>query len=235
MRTLMIVSLLLLLGCMQTGNTQDSQDAVVVDPEHHWVVFENEHVQVIKALASPGATSPMHTHPGGGVVISLDYARTALRMPDGTTGFGSLSPGTVTWVGDKVEHAWTVLSGQGHVIAVGIKSATRGDAVDAAPLPDTDAVVVDPAHHKVILENDHVRVFRAMASPGDTSSMHTHPQMVLVSLSTARLELTPAGSEPVIVDFLPGQVFWIDGTEHSWKLLTGPAHIIAVEVKAARN
>lgn len=55
---------------------------------------------------------------------------------------------------------------------------------------------VDPTHHHVILENDHVRVFEALGAPGATSPMHAHPPSVMVSV--------------------------------------GKAHVIAVEMKAAR-
>jgi hypothetical protein len=32
-----------------------SRDAVDVDPTHHQVILENEHVRVVRALVSPGA------------------------------------------------------------------------------------------------------------------------------------------------------------------------------------
>jgi quercetin dioxygenase-like cupin family protein len=94
-----------------------------------------------------------------------------------------------------------------------------------------DAVVVDPTHHKVILENDRVRVFEALASPGARSPMHTHPPFVLVSLGKARMRMTMANGEKVIFDLNPGQVLWMENAEHSWEVLAGQPHVIAVEVK----
>lgn len=94
-----------------------------------------------------------------------------------------------------------------------------------------DAVAVDPTHHHVILENDRVRVFEALASPGAKSPMHTHPPFVLVSLGKARMRMTMANGETTIFDLNPGQVLWLENAEHSWELLAGQAHVIAVEVK----
>jgi hypothetical protein len=83
-----------------------------------------------------------------------------------------------------------------------------------------DAVAVDPTHHNVLFENDHVRVFRAMAGSGARSPMHSHPPFVFVGLGTTRLRLTPAGASPLIFDIHPEQVLWMDNAEHSWERMT---------------
>lgn len=103
-------------------------------------------------------------------------------------------------------------------------------AADKAP----DAVAIDPDVHRVLLDNEHVRVFEARATHGATSPMHSHPPFVFVSLGTARVKLTlPDGSE-TLLDTYPGQVMWIgDGMQHSWELLSGELRVIAVEVKSA--
>jgi quercetin dioxygenase-like cupin family protein len=96
-----------------------------------------------------------------------------------------------------------------------------------------DAVTVDPTHHQVILENDHVRVIRGLVAPGDRSAMHTHPPTVLVSLGTSRARMTDPKGATSIFDLQPGQVFWLDGAEHSWQMLAGTLHVIGVEIKSA--
>lgn len=103
-------------------------------------------------------------------------------------------------------------------------------AEDRAP----DAVEIHPEVHHVLFDNEHVRVFRAMATAGDTSPMHSHPPFVLVSLGQARLQLTLPDGEKAIFDLLPGDVHWMEsGAQHSWELLSGDAHVVAVEVKSA--
>jgi hypothetical protein len=96
-----------------------------------------------------------------------------------------------------------------------------------------DSVVADPDVHQVMFENEHVRVFRALAEAGTKSPMHSHPPMVLVSLSTARVRTMKPDGTQRILDMNPGQAIWIDGTEHSWELLAGEISVVAVEVKAA--
>jgi quercetin dioxygenase-like cupin family protein len=97
-----------------------------------------------------------------------------------------------------------------------------------------DAVAVDPTHHHVIMDNDRVRVFEVLAKPGDKSPMHTHPPLVAVSLAKARLRMTTPDGKSSIFDLNPGQALWMENVQHSWELLAGEVHIIAVEVKAGR-
>jgi hypothetical protein len=53
------------------------------------------------------------------------------------------------------------------------EAVTRG--TDNWQWPDTlDAVAAAPAHHVVLLENEHVRVLEARIEAGDTVPLHTH-------------------------------------------------------------
>ena len=99
------------------------QDATVADPEAHSVVFENEHVRVISALAPAGYKSPMHSHPPL-VVISLDTAHVKFTQADGSQQVATFRPGTVVW-SDGGPHSWELLAGEVTVIAVEVKSAKK--------------------------------------------------------------------------------------------------------------
>ena len=63
--------------------------------------------------------------------------------------------------------------------------------------------------------------------------MHSHPPFVFVSLGTARVGMTLPDGKSVIFDTYPGQVMWMENVEHSWEILSGEVHVIAVEVKSA--
>ena len=98
-----------------------------------------------------------------------------------------------------------------------------------------DAVSVDPDVHKVILENDFIRVFDARASKGAKSPLHTHPPMVLVSLGKSRFRMTLADGKTSIFDLNPGQALWVEGAHHSWELIAGELHAIGIEIKSAKE
>lgn len=40
--------------------------------------------------------------------------------------------------------------------------------------PELDALVAAPKHHRVLLENDHVRVLDTEIGPGERTALHTH-------------------------------------------------------------
>lgn len=96
-----------------------------------------------------------------------------------------------------------------------------------------DATIVDPDVHQVAFQNEHVRVLEVRATVGTRSPMHSHPPLVLVSIGSARVKLTSPDGTKQILDLRPGMVLWLDGVEHSWELLAGEIHIVAVEVKSA--
>lgn len=53
----------------------------------------------------------------------------------------------------------------------------------AFPQDELDSVKVDPAHHKVLVENGQVRVVRWAAAPSDKTLNHTHPDSVNINLT----------------------------------------------------
>lgn len=218
--------------CMLYAYAGGTGDAVDVDPTHHHVIMENDHVRVFEVLASPGAKSPMHTHPPL-VAISLSKARFTMSGPDGNSFVFDLYPGQVIWM-ENVEHTWELLAGKVHVIAVEVKAAQNGVIPTNIRYSTNDAVAVDPINHNVIMENDYVRVFEVVGSPGAESPMHTHPPLVAVSLNKARTDMWGPDGENFVFDLNPGQVIWMENVEHAWELLAGKLHVIAVEIKSAQ-
>jgi hypothetical protein len=97
-----------------------------------------------------------------------------------------------------------------------------------------DSTIVDPDVHKVVFENDHVRVIDARAAHGWKSAMHSHPPMLVINLGSGRQKVTSPDGKTQIVDLNPGAVVWQDDAfDHAWELLAGEVHVLLVEVKSA--
>ena len=61
-----------------------AEDAVIADPAHYTVEFENDRVRIIRVRYGPGEKSVMHTHgPNASVFLSKGAVR--MNMPDGTS------------------------------------------------------------------------------------------------------------------------------------------------------
>jgi len=236
MRRYWAIVLAFALGLTGSASAQKAKDAVMVDPKVHNVLFENDHVRVFEARASMPAASPMHSHPPF-VFIGVETGRVKMGLPGGKNAMLDVYPGQVLWIGDGMEHSWELLSGKVRVIAVEVKSALKppAGALPAVTRKGNDAVAVDPDVHHVLLENDHVRVFDARAAKGRKSPMHSHSPFVFVSLGTARMNLALPDGKAVVFDTYPGQVIWMENAEHAWEILSGEAHVIAVEVKSAQR
>jgi hypothetical protein len=108
--------------------------------------------------------------------------------------------------------------------------------ISASAQKPKDSTIVDPDAHKVVFENDHVRVIDARAAHGWKSAMHSHSPMLVINLGSGRQKVTWPDGKTQIVDLNPGAVVWVDHAfDHSWELLAGEVQVLLVEVKSANG
>lgn len=103
-----------------------------------------------------------------------------------------------------------------------------------------DAVVAAPAHHSVVLENQHVRALDTRIAPGDTVPLHTHrwPSVLYVlswSDFVRRDEKGTVVLDTRAVPMTPPQVAWSPALPPHTLENVGATdiHIICVELKRA--
>ena len=95
-----------------------------------------------------------------------------------------------------------------------------------------DAVAIAPDVYKVVLENERVRVLDTRTTPGGTSAMHNHPDMVGYAISDCTWDLTSPDGETVRVEIKEGDTFFLDAVDHSAKDVgTTGSHAILIELK----
>jgi len=105
-----------------------------------------------------------------------------------------------------------------------------GPVPTAAPGPD--AVAADPAHYKIELENDKVRVLRIAYGSKEKSVMHYHPNSVVVFLNDLHGKFTMSDGTTREMQAKAGTVGWTDsGTHQPENLGEGPFEVIQVELK----
>lgn len=95
----------------------------------------------------------------------------------------------------------------------------------------SDPTVTDPDLYKVVFENDRVRVLEYRDQPGDQTHPHSHPDSVMVTLSSFRRRVSSGGRE-ADVELAAGQARWVGAQEHIGHN-TGDTetHTIFVELK----
>lgn len=95
-RNLLAISALVAVSVSGAAWSADVEDAVVADPDHYTVEFENEHVRVIRIHYGPGEKSVMHSH-GPAVAVFLSDSDVRFHYPDGTSEAAPHEAGKTQW------------------------------------------------------------------------------------------------------------------------------------------
>lgn len=104
----------------------------------------------------------------------------------------------------------------------------------ASPVAGQDPVVVDAAHHSVVLENEYVRVLKITLGPGEKTPLHAHPAGVAVFLNDVHNRVSPDGAEPNETPRKKGDVALINASRHTvLNLGAAPSQVMLVEIKSA--
>ena len=128
------------------------------------------------------------------------------------------------------------------MIAVALLATTA----QTEPARDLDAVVAAPKNHRIVLENDEVRVLQVDVAPGETEAIHEHrwPSVLHIQSAQPAIDISferrggkmvetgrrrlPAGSPPAAI-WVPRQ-----GAHAVRNLGNDPFRLLRVELKKGR-
>ena len=98
-----------------------------------------------------------------------------------------------------------------------------------------DPVKVAPKNYSVVLENDQVRVLRAILSPGEKTPSHEHPAMVVVPLTDAIARFTRADGSTQEQKMAAGTPLWIGAEKHAVENIgKAKVEVIVIELKGRK-
>ncbi len=101
---------------------------------------------------------------------------------------------------------------------------------------DLDAVKVDPTHHKVVFENDQIRVVHWVISPGDKTGKHSHPANLNVFLTDYDARVTTGDGKGTEMHSKAGSTMWRAAGIHVVENISQhPMEGIIVEPKQAAS
>jgi quercetin dioxygenase-like cupin family protein len=78
-----------------------------------------------------------------------------------------------------------------------------------------DAVQAAGNVYRVLFENDRVRLLEARMSPGDSSSLHSHPDYLVYGLDDGEVRFGSSSGETQDVPMVAGEVMWREAEEHT--------------------
>jgi mannose-6-phosphate isomerase-like protein (cupin superfamily) len=131
---------------------------------------------------------------------------------------------------------WTIAAASLATIAIAALAQSASD-FDRWWKPELDAITAAPANHKILFENDDVRVLEVTVPPGTREPMHVHryPAVMVVDSSPYLIEhlqdgsTRDLGSRPAGARWMP--VAQGHGMENAGNV---PLHAIRIELKKSR-
>ena len=95
-----------------------------------------------------------------------------------------------------------------------------------------DVVKVSPETHKVLLENEHVRVLDVHAKPGEKVAMHSHPSSTLYYLTDGKLKITYPDGRTEERTVKAGTAVWSEAVTHAVENVgANEFHEVHIELK----
>jgi len=95
-----------------------------------------------------------------------------------------------------------------------------------------DVMKVSPETHKVLLENDQVRVLDARMKPGEKVAMHSHPPNVVYFLTDGKIKITYPDGKTEEREVKAGVAGWSEGVTHAAENVgTTEFHELQIELK----
>jgi len=192
--------------------------------------IDNAVARVQLSAGVPGEVTKPHVHLTNRVMIYFQAGTNTIRYPDGRISPEHFKAGEVQWNNAMGTHTATITA-KGLVDIAHVELKSPPGMVPAVKYAARDPGIVDPAHFKIELENNQVRVLRLHLGKGEKTPMYEERlERLLVSLTPARLKTAGADGAVKTANAQPGEVQWLQpGTQADEN--TGDARYEAIVVE----
>lgn len=152
------------------------------------IPFDNAVARVALSAGKPGELTKPHVHLNNRVMIYFEAGTNTIRYPDGKVSPEHFHAGDVQWNDAMGTHTATITAaGPVDIVHVELKSPPK--MAPTVKYPARDPRAVDPAHFKLEMDNNQVRVLRLHLGKGEKTRRYEDAfEHLLVPLTTARLK-----------------------------------------------
>lgn len=215
----------------------EAPDPLAADPQHTHLELQNQWVRVFQEHLGPHETMPMHQHPApGAVIVFLTDRNNKLTYFDGSVKTFQNHAGDVIWAAPSTHKSENLTGANFTAIQVEPKPVANPKPFPKEP---TDAVIIDPEHYHVVLENEWVRVIALTVGPHERLKMHKHPATgaVVVLLTDQDMRQYHADGTTRESHYKAGTVRWAppDVAHQDENLNDKPFRLIRIELKQAQK
>ena len=166
--------------------------------------FENKYVRVIDASVPKGDATLFHTHPLDNVPVAISGGKlkTELLGQEGT--YSTVATGTVSFARATYTHRITNV-GDTRVRFIDAEVlASVGNSSDVPPLDKITGTTL-------VIDNEHVRVYRLILEPGQATEAHDHKLLRLsVVVGKGKAAIKSDSRKLRIEQLEPGDFRWHD-------------------------
>jgi len=185
---------------------QALQTGVPLEQEpHHRIVFENKYVRIYDALIPPADLTLFHTH-------SFDSVSVPISGGKGTNEFLGKAPVDTTPVrGNAGFNKATYTHRVGNIGTTPLRFV--GAEIKApSDSPGVPAILDAVPGHKLVLENDRVKVYRLSIDPKQATGIRSRTRPWLrISVSQSTIAVKESGKNQETLETKPGDYRWHDG------------------------
>ncbi len=194
--------------------------------------IDNAVVRVQLSAGVPDEGTKPHVHLTNRVMIYFQPGTNTIRYPDGKVSPEHFKAGEVQWNNVMGTHTATITA-TGPVDIAHVELKSPPGMVPSVKYAARDPRAVDPAHFKLEIDNNQVRVLRLHLGAGEKTRLYEERlERLLVPLTPARLKMTGADGAVKSADYRPGEVQWLmPGTQSDENTGDAPYEAILVEFK----
>ncbi|HTK82506.1 MAG TPA: hypothetical protein VL633_09465 [Bacteroidota bacterium] len=211
-------------------STVSAQDAVATNPDLYRVLLDNERVRVLDQNVPAGRRENMHSHPAVVKYTLSSYRGTVSYLNGSATSMRRINPGQVMWFEPETHSQKNSGRTNMHTIMFELKGAQIVQS-EKQQVSD-DPLVTAAKFHKLLFENDRVRVFMFRLKPKEETPAHYHRDGVVYILNGGTLSETLADGKSHDVTLTTHDVKWMDAKTHKVKNTgTDEIRMLIVELK----
>jgi len=226
-RTLCLCAFVLLVS--QQLFAQAVPTAVPIEQEpRHQIVFQNKNVRIYDVLIPPGDLTLFHTH-------SLDEVAVVVSGGKGTNEIQGKPPIQFTPIPGAVYFNKAMNAPYTHRLANVGTTPLRIMAVDvlaSSASRGVPAALDTVPGHKLVLENDIVKVYRVSVDPKQSTGVRSRTLPWLrISVSQSTISVQELGKNPETLETKPGDYRWHEGATTQSLENIGSTSYEAIEIE----
>ena len=207
---------------------ETTPDAIAAAPNLYKVLTDSAGIRIEEVTYNPGDSSAMHKH-ADYAVYALSGGKATFYGKDGTATESEMKTGTTYVRGAETHSVKNTGKTPVKVILVEVSRPSQTTAIDAA----SDASKGSPGLYKVKADSLGIRVIEVNYKPGQSSSMHSHPEAALYVLQDGKGEFAGKDGKKDTIQFNKGMALIRPAEAHSVKNI-GKTTLKAILVEVNR-